>query len=67
VQISLHPIFAKTYKMEQVKKSRTKNWIYFTIWLAIMVVMLYNPAWRPFFWLALPGVVTHFSLGLDII
>lgn len=53
--------------METAKKSRTKYWIYFTLWLALMVFMLIMPEWRPFFWLALPGVCTHFAYGLDLI
>jgi hypothetical protein len=53
--------------MEAVKKSRTKNWIFFLIWLVIIVVMLVNPDWRPYFWLALPGVVTHFAYGMNLI
>ncbi len=59
-------IFAKINYME-TKKSTAKNWIYFTIWLAIMVFMLFTPSIKQFFWLALPGTVTHFSLGMDII
>jgi hypothetical protein len=53
--------------METVKKSRTKNWIYFSIWLVIITVMLVKPELRPFFWLALPGVCTHFAYGMDLI
>ncbi|MBC7587240.1 MAG: hypothetical protein H7178_02685 [Chitinophagaceae bacterium] len=53
--------------METVQKSRTKYWLLFIIWLAIMVFMLFMPQFRPFFWLALPGVVTYFAYGLDLI
>jgi len=51
----------------EAKKSTTKNWIYFAIWTAIIVFMFITPSLKPYFWLALPGVVTHFSLGMDII
>ncbi len=57
----------KINAMETVKKSRTKNWIYFSIWLVIITVMLVKPELRPFFWLALPGVCTHFAYGMDLI
>lgn len=65
---SCQPYLCKNLlKMEVAKKSRTKNWIYFFIWLVIMVAMLILPDWRPYFWLALPGVVTHFAYGMDLI
>lgn len=53
--------------MEAAKKSTTKNWVYCFIWTGIMAYMLYDPTFRPFFWLALPGAVTHFAYGLDLI
>ncbi len=49
------------------KKATGKYWLWFTIWFVIMVVMLILPQYRPFFWLALPGVVTYFALGFDLI
>ena len=52
--------------MEQ-NKSTTKNWIYFTLWLGAMVFILATPSIRQWFWLALPGTVTNFALGLDLI
>ncbi|MFY7653183.1 MAG: hypothetical protein ACOVQE_10780 [Chitinophagaceae bacterium] len=48
-------------------QSTTKYWIWCFIWLAIMIVMLYLPNLRPFFWLALPGVCTYFAKGMDLI
>jgi hypothetical protein len=50
----------------EAKKSRTKYWIYFTLWLGIMTFALVDPNWRQWFWLALPGVCTYFALGMDI-
>ena len=51
----------------QQKKSRVKNWIYFTVWFAALVFMLMTPSVRQYFWLALPGTATQFALGLDLI
>jgi len=48
-------------------KSRGKNWLYFFIWLVIIIVMLVMPTLRPFFWLALPGVCTHFAVAMNLI
>lgn len=60
-------IFAENlYKME-TKHASGKYWIYFFIWLAIMVFMLADSDFRQFFWLALPGVVTHFAKALDLL
>jgi 4-hydroxybenzoate polyprenyltransferase len=53
--------------METAQKSRAKYWILFFVWLVIMVAMLINPSWRPFFWLALPGVVTYFAYSMDLV
>lgn len=53
--------------METAQKSRAKYWFLFLIWLAIMVAMLIMPSARPYFWLALPGVVTYFAYGLDLV
>lgn len=50
----------------ETKKSTTKYWIYFLIWTAIMTFMLITPDVRQYFWLALPGVCTHFAKGMDI-
>ena len=50
----------------QEKQSTKKYWIYFTIWLAIMVVMLFTPSVRQFFWLALPGTATSFVKAMDL-
>jgi hypothetical protein len=46
-------------------KSRAKYWIYFFIWLTILIVLLV--VYRQFFWLALPGTVTHFSKAMDLL
>jgi len=50
----------------EAKKSRTKYWIYFFIWFAIIIFMLATPSVRQFFWMALPGVCTYFALAMDI-
>ncbi len=57
----------KPEQMEETQKSTGKYWIYFFIWFAILVTMLYLPQYRQFFWLALPGTATYFAKGLDII
>lgn len=44
-----------------------KYWLYFFLWLALMVLMLIIPDMRPFFWLALPGTVTYFSLAMRLV
>lgn len=49
----------------EARKSSAKYWVYFFLWLAIMITLMV--VFRQFFWLALPGVVTYFSLALDII
>ncbi|MFN4006397.1 MAG: hypothetical protein ACK4HE_02690 [Chitinophagaceae bacterium] len=49
--------------MEQV--STTKNWIYFFLWTAAMITLMV--VYREFFWLALPGVVTHFAYAMNLI
>lgn len=53
----------------EAKQSTAKYWAYFFIWLAIMIVMLYdvNGFTRKFFWLALPGVCTYFVKAMDLI
>jgi len=48
----------------EAKTSTTKAWIYFTIWFVILVFMMIF--YRQFFWLALPGVCTHFAKGLRL-
>jgi hypothetical protein len=53
--------------MEETQKSTGKYWIYFFIWFAIIVTMLYLPQFRQFFWLALPGTATYFAKAMDII
>lgn len=51
----------------EAQKSTAKYWILFFVWLAIMVFMLLTPSIKQFFWMALPGTLTYFSLALDII
>ncbi|MBG9374969.1 hypothetical protein I5907_01880 [Panacibacter sp. DH6] len=50
----------------EARKSTGKYWIYFFLWLVLMIVMLISDDARPFFWLALPGVCTHFAMAMDI-
>lgn len=51
----------------EATKSRSKNWLYFFIWFVIIVTMLAMPNLRQWFWLALPGVCTHFAYALNLI
>lgn len=53
----------KLKKME-AKKSTAKYWALCFFWLALMIVLLI--VYREFFWLALPGTVTYFAKGMDI-
>ncbi len=40
----------------------------FFVWLVIMIVMLADVGnSRKFFWLALPGVVTYFVIGMNLL
>ena len=50
------------------RKSTSKNWIYFFVWLVILIVMMMdvNGFTRKFFWLALPGVFTYFVKAMDL-
>jgi len=48
------------------KKSLGKYWFWFVIWTIIMVMLLISD-YRQYFWLALPGVCTHFAKAMDII
>lgn len=48
----------------EAKQSTGKYWAYFFIWLAIMIALLIG--YRQFFWLALPGVCTHFSKAMRL-
>ena len=60
------PIFVKIMTAMEAQQSTKKYWIYFFIWFAILVFMLYMPQFRQFFWLALPGTATHFAKAMDI-
>ncbi len=64
VTITTNTIFAKIKTME-AKQSSAKAWLYFFLWSIALVVLLV--VYREFFWLALPGVITHFVRGLNII
>ncbi|MFN3667445.1 MAG: hypothetical protein ACK4S0_14875 [Sediminibacterium sp.] len=48
----------------EAKKSTAKYWALCFFWLALMIVLLI--VYREFFWLALPGTVTYFAKGMDI-
>ncbi|HEY2727348.1 MAG TPA: hypothetical protein VGI61_09260 [Parafilimonas sp.] len=46
------------------RKSSSTYWLYFIMWVGILILfILFYP---PFLWMALPGIVTNFSLALDI-
>lgn len=49
----------------EVGQSRTKYWVLFFVWLAILVSLMVF--YRQFFWLALPGTATYFAKGMDLI
>jgi len=49
----------------EAKKSVLKYWILFFGWLGILITLLF--VYREFFWVALPGVVTYFAKGMDLI
>ncbi len=49
----------------EAQKSTAKYWLLFFIWLALLVTLMF--VYREFFWLALPGVVTYFCKGMDLI
>ena len=57
-------IFAKINCMTEAKKSTAKYWVSFVIWTAIMIGLIVFM--RQYFWLALPGVLTSFAQGMDI-
>lgn len=48
----------------EAKQSTAKYWALFFFWFAAMIVLLF--VYREFFWLALPGTVTYFAKGMDI-
>jgi hypothetical protein len=43
-----------------------KWWLYFFISAVVIIIMLIMPGLRPWFWLALPFVVTSFAKALRI-
>ncbi|MFP5042597.1 hypothetical protein [Parasediminibacterium sp. JCM 36343] len=49
----------------EADKSLGKYWLYFFLWLGLLVTLMV--VYREFFWIALPGVVTFFAKGLDLI
>ncbi len=52
------------FKKMEAKQSTAKYWALFFFWFAAMIVLLF--VYREFFWLALPGTVTYFAKGMDI-
>jgi hypothetical protein len=52
--------------MEQLqeKKSTTKYWLYFFMWVVILIVLIF--VYPGFLWMAFPGIVTNFALALNI-
>lgn len=49
----------------EAQKSTGKYWLYFFVWMIILIILMIYV--RQFFWLALPGVVTNFSRGLNLL
>jgi hypothetical protein len=61
-----HPItFVKIFWIMEAQQSTGKYWILFFLWLGILVTLMF--VYREFFWLALPGTVTYFAKGMDLI
>ena len=54
----------------QIKHMSTEGtgkwWLYFFISAAVILTMLIMPSLRPWFWLALPFVITSFAKALRI-
>ncbi|HNE93659.1 MAG TPA: hypothetical protein PLY81_00105 [Chitinophagaceae bacterium] len=48
-------------------KSKSKYYLLFIFWLAIIVFLLATPDFRQWFWLALPGTCTYLAYSLDLI
>jgi hypothetical protein len=46
--------------------SANRWWIYFFISAVVIIIMLYLPSLRPWFWLSLPFVTTTFAKALRI-
>jgi hypothetical protein len=61
---SIHTLSLPKFKKMEAKKSTAKYWALFFFWFAAMIVLLF--VYREFFWLALPGTVTYFAKGMDI-
>ena len=49
----------------EAQKSRGTYWLLFFVWLGILSTLMV--VYREFFWLALPGTVTYFCKGMDLI
>ncbi|MBW7951651.1 MAG: hypothetical protein LC134_09490 [Chitinophagales bacterium] len=48
-------------------KSKGKYYMLFIFWLAVIIFLLATPAFRQWFWLALPGTCTYLAYSLDLI
>ncbi len=46
------------------RKSTTKYWLYFFMW--IVILCLFIVFYRGFIWMTFPGIVTNFVLALDL-
>ncbi len=50
------------------KPLNSKDWLWFFVWLVILIIMLADVGGsRKFFWLALPGTLTQFAKGMDLL
>lgn len=69
--VFIYPIILqKIYCMETTatRTSNSKYWLWCFIWLVILIIMLADVGGsRKFFWLALPGTLTYFAKGMDIL
>ncbi len=49
----------------ETKKSTVRHWVSFVIWMGVLATLMV--VYREFFWLALPGAITSFARGMDLL
>jgi hypothetical protein len=59
-------IFAPNYNDMETTENSGKWWLYFFISAVVIIIMLIMPTVRPWFWMALPFVVTTFVKAMRI-
>ena len=66
--LSYNYICKKIKRMEasvETKKSTVRHWVSFVIWMGVLATLMV--VYREFFWLALPGAITSFARGMDLL